>query len=136
MKKFLMIAVFGLALCLTPNKSEAQAVVQWPSGAMSVSSVTATTKVPSYSITPTNKSYLINITVDTSLVINFTNIKVPAGSTVYVKVTNGATAATRTVSGNTKCTMKAFTMTSAKIHMFEFVYDGTNYVNTGGLLVN
>lgn len=135
MKKFIAIAIFSLAFIATPLISKAQ-VVAWPSGAMSVASVTATTKVPAYSITPTNLAYHINITVDTSLVISFANVKVKAGALVYVKVTNGATAATRTVTGNTKCTMKAFTMTSAKSHMFTFVYDGTNFINTGGLLVN
>lgn len=135
MKKFLSIAVFSLALFAAPMISKAQ-VVAWPMGQMSVASVTATTKVPSYSITPTNLAYHINITVDTSLVINFTNVKVKAGALVYVIVTNGATAATRTVSGNTKCVMKAFTMTSAKKHMFLFTYDGTNFNNVAGQLIN
>ena len=135
MKKILAIGVFVLS-ALFATESKAQAVLSWPNGTMTVESATATTKVPSYSITPTNTAYHINVTVDTSLVINFTNIKVKAGALVYVKVINGATAATRTVTGNTKCTMKSFTMTSAKSHLFTFVYDGTNFINTGGLLIN
>lgn len=134
MKKLLTLIaiVSGFAF----NNVKAQAIVGWPQGQMSVASVTATTKVPSYSITPTNLAYHINITVDTSLVINFTNIKVKAGALVYVKVINGATAAARTVTGNSACTMKSFSMTSAKSHLFTFVYDGTNFINTGGLLIN
>lgn len=135
MKKFLAIAVFSLALFAAPVISKAQ-TTKWPFGAASVSSYTATTLVPSYSFTPLNTLHVFNITVDTSLVINFTNVKVQAGSIVHVKVTNNTDAAVHTVTGNTKCTMKSFTLTSAKTHMFTFVYDGTNYINTGGLLIN
>lgn len=133
MKK--LIALIAIVSCFAVK---AQSVIRWPEGPMTVASVTATTKVPGYTVTPTNLAYCINITVDTSLVLTFvpTTNKVKAGALIYVKVTNGATAATRTVSGSTGCTMKAFTMTSAKTHMFAFVYDGTNYINTGGLLVN
>lgn len=135
MKK--IIAIGALLLCMVcATETKAQAVASWPTGTMSVASVTATTKVPSYSITPTNTAYHINITVDTSLVINFTNVKVKAGALVYVKVINGATAATRTITGNTKCTMQSFTMTSAKSHMLTFVYDGTNFINTSKFLIN
>lgn len=133
MKKLIALLAFSL---FTSINASAQAVVSWPTGTMSVVSVTATTKTPSYSITPNNTAYLINITVDTSLVINFTSLKIKAGALVYVNVTNGATAATRTITGSTKCTMASYTMTSAKTHMLAFVYDGTNYINTGVIKVN
>lgn len=131
MKK--LIALFAITLCFT-----VKAQVAWPSGAMTVASATATTKVPAYSVTPTNLAYYINITVDTSLVITALPAvyKLKAGSLLYVKVINGATGATRTITGGTNVTMASFTMTSAKQHLLTFVYDGTNYVNVSKFLVN
>lgn len=133
MKK--LIALIAITLCFTVK---AQTSPSWPSGAMTVASATATTKVPAYSVTPTNLAYYINITVDTSLVITALPAvnKLKAGSLLYVKVINGATAATRTITGGTNVTMASFTMTSAKQHLLTFVYDGTNYVNVSKFLVN
>jgi len=137
MKK--IIAIFAIAACFVlGTEVKAQATVSWPSGAMTVASATATTKVPAYSITPSNVSYMLNLTVDTSLVITFVpaTYKIKAGAIAYVKVTNGATAATRTITGGTKCTMASYTMTSNKQHMLVFVYDGTNFINTDVIKVN
>ena len=136
MKK--LFGFIAIAFCLIlSNNAKAQAVVSWPTGTMTVASATATTKVPSYTITPTNTAYWLNVTVDTSLVINFNTTKnLKAGAIIYVNVTNGATAATRTITGNTKCTMVSFTMTSAKSHLLTFIYDGTNFINEGAQRVN
>lgn len=135
MKKFLAIAVFSLAIFAAPMISKAQ-VTAWPFGAATVASYTATTLVPSYSFTPLNTVHIFNISVDTSLVINFTNVKVKAGAIVFIKVTNNTDAAAHAVTGNTKCVMQSFTLTSAKKHMLGFVYDGTNYVNFSKFLVD
>lgn len=135
MKKLIAI----MALCLTASLNvNAQATSSWPFGLMTVASATPTTKTPAYSITPTQVAYFINLTVDTSLVITFVpaTYKVKAGALVYVNVTNGATLATRTITGSTKCTMASYTMTSAKTHLLAFVYDGTNFINTGVIKVN
>lgn len=136
MKK--LFSFFAIAFCLVlSNNVKAQAVVSWPTGTMTVASATATTKVPAYTITPTQTAYWLNLTVDTSLVITFSAVKnVKAGALVYVNVTNGATAATRTITGSTKCTMASYTMTSSKTHLLEFVYDGTNFINTSVIKVN
>lgn len=128
-----------MALCLVGTlTSNAQVAPRWPFGNMSVASVTATTKVPAYSVVPTNTEYLLNVTVDTSLVITFVpaTYNVKAGAIAYVNVTNGTTGATRTITGSTKCTMATYTMTSAKTHMLTFIYDGTNFINTGVIKVN
>lgn len=135
MKKLIAI----LSICLfTALNVKSQSVLSWPQGTMTVASVTATTKVPTYSVTPTNLCYMINITVDTSLVLKLypTTNKLKAGAILYVNVTNGATGATRTITGSTACTMASYTMTSAKTHFLTFVYDGTNYINTGVIKVN
>lgn len=137
MKK--LFSILAIAFCLVlSNEAKSQAVVSWPAGAMTVASATATTKVPAYSCTPTNTSYMLNLTVDTSLVLTFvpSTKNVKAGALAFVKVINGATAATRTITGGTKCTMASYTMTSAKSHMLTFVYDGTNFINTDVIKVN
>lgn len=133
------IAAIICTLCLVfAFESKAQTTPSWPAGPMTVTSVTATTKVPTYSVTPTNLAYLINIAVDTSLVIKAypSTYNLKKGSILYVVVTNSANGATRTITGSTNVTMQSFTMTSAKTHMLMFVYDGTNYVNVSKFLVN
>jgi hypothetical protein len=132
-----IIAILAIAFTFLATESKAQAIASWPNGSMTVVSATATTKVPAYTIVPTNLCYELNLTVDTSAVFTITNTyKVKAGAILYVKVTNGATAATRTITGSTGCTMASYTMTSAKIHLLTFVYDGTNFLNTGVIKIN
>jgi hypothetical protein len=137
MKNLIKTLAF-IAILAFSAESNAQAVVGWPTGTMSIASVTATTKVTGYTITPIQVAYDINVTVDTSLAITLapTTYKMKAGAIVYVKVTNNATAATHVVTCASGCTMKSFTLTSAKVHLFTFVYDGTNYLNTAGQLIN
>ena len=132
MKNILLIATLCLGLF-----SNIKAQPSWPSGAMSVANATATTLVPAYSVVPTNLSYMLNLTVDTGLVVTFVNTyKVKAGALAYVKVTNNTDAATHTVSAGTNCKMASFALTSAKIHLLTYVYDGTDFICINARLIN
>jgi hypothetical protein len=136
MKK--IIALIAICLAFTVE-SNAQASVRWPAGSMqSVTAFTNTTKTTTMTpLTCSNTAVYAAITVDTSLVLRATiNSGVKSGAILYVKVVNGATAATRVVTGSTGITMASYTMTSAKSHLFTFVYDGTNYLNTGVIKID
>lgn len=133
MKKLLSI-LFLVALFSV----NAQTTVKWPSGSMTASSTTLATKVTT--ITPiavVNTAQYATFTTDTSIVLRASvNSTIRAGAILYVTVTNGATAASRTVTGSTGITMASYTMTSAKSHLLTFVYDGSNYINTGVIKIN
>lgn len=111
----------------------------WPYASMtSIAAATVTTKTTT--ITPLSVSNIATyaiLTVDTSLVLRATiNSQIKAGALLYVKVINGATAATRVITGSTGITMVSYTMTSAKSHVLSFMYDGTNFVNTGVIKID
>lgn len=134
MKKLLSILFFviiGFAV-------NAQTTVKWPSGSMTASSTTLATKVTT--ITPiavVNTAQYATFTTDTSIVLRASvNSTIRAGALLYVTVVNGATAASRVITGSTGITMVSYTMTSAKTHVLSFVYDGSNYINTGVIKIN
>lgn len=131
MKK--LITLIALLFCFV---GKAQT---WPFGSMtSVAAATITTKTTT--MTPMSISNIATyaiFTVDTSLVLRATiNSQIKAGALLYVSVINGATAATRVITGSTGITMASYTMTSAKSHLLTFIYDGTNFVNTGVIKTN
>lgn len=134
MKKLLSI----VCLLMLSFAINAQSTVKWPAGAMSTASSTLATKVTT--ITPisiVNNAQYASFTTDTSIVLRATvNSTIKAGAILYVNVTNGATAASRTITGSTGITMVSYTMTSAKNHLLTFVYDGSNFVNTGVIKTN
>lgn len=138
MKK--VFSIIAIALCFVlSNDVKAQASVRWPNGAMqSITAFTNTTKTTTMTpLTCSNTAVYSIITVDTSLVLRATiNSGVKAGALLYVKVINGATAATRVITGSTGVTMVSYTMTSAKSHVLSFIYDGTNYINTGVIKID
>lgn len=133
-KLFSLIAV--LLFLLTPTQIDAQT---WPYAPMtSIAAATVTTKVTTITpISVTNIATYAIFTVDTSLVLRATiNSGVKAGALLYIKVINGGTGATRTVTGSTGVTMVSTSLTSAKSHLFTFMYDGTNYINLAMVLLN
>lgn len=133
MKKLLTILAISLAFCVS-----AQTTIKWPAGAwtaVTTSSVTKTTTITPISIVNNNQYNIF--TVDTSLVLRLTvNSSVKAGALLYIKVVAGATGATWAVTGSTGVTMASYNLTSAKTHLFSFIYDGTNYLNTGVIKIN
>lgn len=135
MKKIISLIVLIVGLSLT---SKAQTTVKWPSGSMTASSTTLATKVTT--ITPiavVNTAQYATFTTDTSIVLRASvNSTIRAGALLYVTVVNGATAASRVITGSTGITMVSYTMTSAKTHVLSFVYDGSNYINTGVIKIN
>lgn len=131
-----MKKIISLIAILTAFACNAQT---WPSGAMTaVSAATITTKTTTMTpLSVINIATYAQLTVDTSLVLRATiNAQIKAGALLYITVINGGTAATRVVTGSTGIIMASYTMTSAKSHLFTFIYDGTNYLNTGVIKIN
>jgi hypothetical protein len=136
MKKAIAILFLCALTCLGMN---AQTTIKWPNASMtSVASATLATKVTTMTpISVVNNATYVQLTTDTSLVLRASvNSTIRAGALLYVTVTNGATAASRVITGSTGITMASYTMTSAKAHLLTFVYDGTNFLNTGVIKIN
>lgn len=135
MKKILSL----VALFVVLSFSNTSAQVNWPYGAMqTVTAFTNTSLTTTMTpLTCSNTAVYASISVDTSLVLRATvNSSIKKGALLYVKVINNTDAAAHAVTGSTGITMASYTLTSAKSHLFTFVYDGTNYLNTGVIKID